>query len=478
MAGLYSGNPAYICGVGHPLRDQRLAQTSSPKTYLFQIDSILPDGQSLLNFLNLYLRRSEVAFKIFRKNCCGLDVHKTWIYGCIGITDTNGRTEYKRARFSSFSKGLRDLAGWLAKYGCTEVCMESTGKYWIPVFNILEKSCLVTLAHPKYTKPQRGNKTDRKDAKWICDLFMCDMIKPSFIPSLDIRQLRDLMRYRMKLTNMLTSEKNRALNCLTVSNLKLDDVFSDVFGKSSRSIISYILEHPGETFDVTPFVDRRCKHPIEEIQAAVDGAISREQAAKLKECLQHMDEISAHKKNVEKEILRLAEPYSIQLALIRTAPGISGDPMTAIAILSEIGADMSVFPSAKNLVSWAGCCPRNDQSNGKVKSTRISRAGAYLKPILVQIANAVIKSDKYPECKERYRRLKARRGHKKAIIAICRMLLTAIWNILSKLEPYSAAGYIADKLTEHSVVITKAQGLALLRKRGYIFKDDLAADSG
>ena len=356
--------------------------------------------------------------------------------------------------------------------------MESAGKYWIPVFNVLEKNCWVTLAHPKYTKPQKGNKTDRKDAKWICDLFMCDMIKPSFIPPPDIRQLRDLMRYRMKLTNMLTGEKNRALNCLTVSNLKLDDVFSDVFGKSSRSIISYILEHPGEKFDVTPFIDRRCKHPIEEIQAAVDGAISREQAAKLRECLRHIDEIGAHKKNIEQEILRLAEPYSIQLSLIRTAPGLSNDPMTAIAILSEIGADMSVFPTAKHLVSWAGCCPRNDQSNGKVKSTRISRAGAYLKPILVQVANAVINSDKYPECKERYRRLKARRGHKKAIIAICRMLLTAIWNILSKVEPYSAAGYIADKLTEHSVVITKAQGLELLRKRGYIFKDELAATSG
>ena len=121
-------------------------------------------------------------FKIFRNNCCGLDVHKTWIYACIGITDPNGRTEYKQARFSSFSKGLRELAAWLAKYSCTEVCMESTGKYWIPVFNILEKSCYVTLAHPKYTKPQKGNKTDRKDAKWICDLFMCDMIKPSFYP--------------------------------------------------------------------------------------------------------------------------------------------------------------------------------------------------------------------------------------------------------------------------------------------------------
>ena len=438
----------------------------------------MPDDQSLLNCPNLYLRRFKVAFKIFRKNCCGLDVHKTWIYACIGITDINGRTEYKQSRFSAFTKGLQDLADWLARYECTQICMESAGKYWIPVFNVLEKSCWVTLAHPKYTKPQKGNKTDRKDAKWICDLFMCDMIKPSFIPPPDIRQLRDLMRYRMKLTNMLTSEKNRALNCLTVSNLKLDDVFSDVFGRSSRSIISYILEHPGETFDVAPFIDRRCKHPVEEIQAAVDGAISREQAAKLKECLQHIDEIGAHKKNVEQEILRLAEPYSVQISLIRTAPGFSGDPMTAIAILSEIGADMSVFPSAKHLVSWAGCCPRNDQSNGKVKSTRISRAGAFLKPILVQVANAVIKSNKFPECKERYRRLKARRGHKKAIIAICRMLLTAIWNILSKVEPYSAAGYLSAKLAEHSVVITKTQGLELLRKRGYIFKDDLASESG
>jgi len=414
-----------------------------------------------------------VPFKIFRKNCCGLDVHKTWIYACIGITDPNGRTEYKQSRFSSFSKGLHDLSNWLIKYNCEEVCMESAGKYWIPVYNVLEQTCQVTLAHPKYTKPQRGNKTDRKDAKWICDLFMCDMVKPSFIPPKDIRQLRDLMRYRRKLTNMLTGEKNRALNCLTVSNLKLDDVFSDVFGKSSRSIIRFILEHPGEKFDVAPFVDKRCKHPLEEIQAAVDGAISREQATKLRECLLHIDEINAHKENIEQEIFRLAEPYSQQLELIHSVPGLSKDQMTAISLLSEIGADMSVFPSAKHLASWAGCCPRNDQSSGKVKSNRISRAGSFLKPLLVQVANAVIRSDTHPECRERYRRIKARRGHRKAIIAICRMLLTAIWNILFKREPYSAAGYLADKLTEHSVVISKAQGLQLLRMRGYIFKDEL-----
>ena len=299
-----------------------------------------------------------MAFKIFRKNCCGLDVHKTWIYACIGITDINNRTEYKQARFSSFSKGLQELSDWLAKYSCTEVCMESSGKYWIPVFNILEKTCWVTLAHPKYTKPQKGNKTDRKDAKWICDLFMCDMIKPSFIPPPDIRHLRDLLRFRMKLTYQITGMKNRALNCLTVSNLKLDDVFSDVFGKSSRSIIGQILEHPGETFDVTPFVYKRCKHPIEEIQAAVDGAICPEQAAKLKICLDFMDEQEKRISELDKEITRLAEPYSAVLELIHTVPGLSKEPLTAIRLLSEIGPDMSVFPTSKNLVSWAGCCPR------------------------------------------------------------------------------------------------------------------------
>ena len=406
-------------------------------------------------------------FKIFRNNCCGLDVHKTWIYACIGITDPNGRTEYKQARFSSFSNGLRELAAWLAKYSCTHVCMESTGKYWIPVFNILEKSCFVTLAHPKYTKPQKGNKTDRKDAKWICDLFMCDMIKPSFIPSPEIRQLRDLMRYRFKLTNMLTGEKNRALNCLTVSNLKLDDVFSDVFGKSARSITCYILDHPGESFDVSPFVDPRCKTPVSEIQAAVDGAISPEQAVKLRQCLAHIDELETHRKEIESEILQIAEPFSAVLDLLYTLPGLDKNPMTAIAILSEIGPDMSMFPSSKHLVSWAGCCPRNDQSNQKVKSRRISRAGSYLKPLLVQVANALIKSKKHPEFKERYHRIKSRRGHKKAIIAVCKMLLTAIWNMLSKLEPYNPKGFLEHRPVKQEKSLTVSQALELLRLRGY-----------
>ena len=270
-----------------------------------------------------------------------------------------------------------------------------------------------------------------------CDLFMCGMIKPSFIPPPAIRHLRDLILYRTKLTNMLTGEKNRALNCLTVSNMKLDDVFADLFGKSSRSITEYILAHPGERFDVAPFIDKRCNPPIDVIQDAVDGAFSHEQAVKLRECLNHIDELEAHKDRFEKEIYDLMEPFSGCLNLIRTVPGMDKNPMTAITFLSEIVSDMSVFPTAKHLVSWAGCCPRNDRSAKHVKSTRISQAGSCLKPLLVQVANGLIKSDKHPEIRERYRRIKTHRGHKKAIIAVCKMLLTSIWNMLSTGEVYN-----------------------------------------
>lgn len=190
------------------------------------------------------------------------------------------------------------------------------------------------------------------------------MIKPSFIPPPNIRHIRDLLRFRMKLTYQITGMKNRSFNCPTVSNLKLDDVFSDVFGKSLCSIIKQILEHPIETFDVTFFVDKRCKYPIE-------GTI----------CFDFIDEQEKSITELDFEIFWLAEPHKAVLDFIRNILGLSKEPLTAICILSEIYADMSEFPTSKHLVSWAGCCPRNDSSAQKVKSTRISRASSYLKPL-------------------------------------------------------------------------------------------------
>ena len=219
-------------------------------------------------------------------------------------------------------------------------------------------------------------------------------------------------------------------------------------------------------------MDSRCKTPIEEIQAAVDGAFSTEQAVKLRQCLNHIDELEMHKAEIEREIFRLSDKYEEALTLIRTIPGFDKNPLTAIPVLSEIGGDRSVFPTAKNLVSWAGCCPRNDQSNQKIKSTRISCASSYFKPVLVQVANALVKSKKHPESTNRYRRIKARRGHKKAVIALCRMILTAIWHILSELKPYTPDGFLESRPVNETKIMTTSQALNLLRQRGYIIKDE------
>lgn len=389
-----------------------------------------------------------MSLKIVFPICCGIDVHKTFVVACIAATNDKGVTTYKRHRFSTFTNDLRKLAIWLADNNCRDVCMESTGKYWHPVYNILELTCNIVLAHPKYVKAIHGKKTDEKDAKWIADIFKHDLVSGSFIPPFPIRQLRDLMRYRVKLTSVSVSEKNRAQNCLTVSNIQLDHVFSDVFGKSASALTEQLLEHPEGNFDVSPFIDRRVKTPVEKIQMAVDGVMCPEQAEKLKIIRSHMDSLDLCKDNLESAILYLAEQFHPQFELVMTVPGIR--LLSAIGIISEIGVDMSVFPTAKHLCSWAGLTPQNNESAGKKKTTRISRAGAYIKPLLVQCANAVIKSNKHPEIKDRYLSIRKRRGHKKAIIAICRMLLTAIFAVLNKSEPYDPTRYRnTDMLPAH-----------------------------
>lgn len=409
--------------------------------------------------------------------CCGMDIHKKFIVACIATTDDRSHTTHQIRRFSTFTKDLRRLADWLAVNNCHDVCMESTGKYWIPVFNILEKSCQVCLTHPKYVKAIKGKKTDKRDAKWISELFKCDLVRSSFIPPPDIRQLRDLCRYYVKLTYVSSSEKNRAQNCLTMCNFKLDDVFSDVFGASATRVINQLLECGNTNFDVAPLLDKHCKATAQEIQAALEGELTFAQTEKLKFIRQHKTCIDDLKDALEKLILGLAAKYQPQIDLLMTVPGIK-EPLTAIRILAEIGADMSVFETSKQLCSWAGLTPQNNESAGKKKTSRIGRAGAYLKPLLVQIALNVGKSDKCPELKNKYQALKKRRGGKKAIIAISRKLLTAIWHILSKNEPYNADLYKRADKPPVNRELTKEQAFSLLRSRGYIIRDEVLTASG
>lgn len=243
-------------------------------------------------------------------------------------------------------------------------------------------------------------------------MFKRDLANGSFIPPKDIRQLRDLCRYHVKLTSYTTGEKNRAQNCLTVSDFKLNDVFTNVFGKSASAITTQLLEHPGEDFDVTPFVHGRCRTPIDQIQKAVDGIFSYEQAEKLKIIRSHMDSLDRHKAELESLILGITEKYTSQIDLLMTVPGIN-DVFTAIRIIAEIGVDMSIFETSKKLFSCAGLTPQNNESAGKKKTTRIGKSGTYLKPLLIQIAIASSRSEKHPEIREKYLALKNAKAGKK-----------------------------------------------------------------
>jgi transposase len=433
------------------------------------------DNQSMLLIpviFKTYRLRKEfpMSLKIVYQICCGIDVHKTFVVACIASTDPKGVTSYKRHRFSTYTQGLKELLQWLLDNNCKDVCMESTGKYWIPVYNVLEKSCTIVLAHPKYVKAIRGKKTDKKDAKWIADLFKHDLVAGSFMPPADIRQLRDLMRYRYKLTCFMSSEKNRLQNCLTVSNIQLGNVVSDTFGKSSMKILDKILENPLDTsFDIKPLIHGSMKNKISELELAIDGYITPEQAGKLKIIKRHYEDLESRKAELEKLILALASPYQQELDLILTAPSFK-NPFSAITIISEIGVEMEAFPSAKHLCSWAGLTPTNNESAGKKKSVRVSKAGCYIKPLLVQCATSVVKSEKHPEIRNRYLRIRKRRGHKKAIIAIARMLLTALYNILKKKEPYNAELYKKSDCLPVEREITVEQAILIAQHQGYKIK--------
>lgn len=405
--------------------------------------------------------------KIVYPICCGIDVHKKFVVATIAATDKNNVTTYKTKQFNTYTRDLQKLKDWLSSHECKEVCMESTGKYWIPVYNILEESCRITLANPKYIKGIPGKKTDKRDSLWIADLHKHALVRGSFIPPKKIRELRDLMRYRFKLTNVRSSEKNRFQNSLTVSNIMISNVVSDTFGKSASAIIKYAMENPNQTnVDFTQFLHRSMIAKADEINISMQGSISKEQSAKMSVCLKHHDYVNACISQLDTAISLISSEFKPQLELIATAPGIT--LQSAASIISEIGVDMSVFQDAKHLCSWAGLTPQNNESAGKKKSVRISRAGVYLKPLLVQVANAAIKDKSCPYFKHRYESIKKRRGHKRAIIAIARMLLVCVYNMLVKNECFNNSIYeeylVRD--TKHQTNISKM--IIFLQAQGFV----------
>ena len=380
--------------------------------------------------------------KVTFQTCCGVDVHKSFLVATIIKTSSGIEPSYQKRRFSTFNNSILEFKKWLLENECLYVCMESTGKYWIPVFNLLEDEINVTIANPKWVKAVKGNKDDTKDSKWIGDLFRLGLVRGSYIPCKKIRILREFTRYRYKLVSCRSSEKNRYQNALTVCNVALDSVVSDIFGKSSTSIIDYLLGQSGTSIDhevIASKLLKRLKAKEDAVIESIEGyQMTDSQKYRMHLVRAHMDYITAAINDVDSEIESLisSDPdYENAVELLCTIPGVKYD--SAITIISEIGIDMSQFCSSKRLCCWAGLTPGSNESAGKKKSVRITRAGVYLKPALVQCAHAAVKSDKSPYYKKKYESLVKRRGKKRAIIAIARMILTAIFQMLTTGETWN-----------------------------------------
>ncbi len=379
---------------------------------------------------------------------CGVDVHKEFIVAVI-CDSSSTKPKYLKKRFSTFNNSLIQFREWLIENDCQNVCMESTGKYYIPVYNALEGYISnVVVANPKWVAVIKGEKDDNKDAKWIADLFKLGLVRSSFIPEKDFRTLRELTRYIYKLTCMKSSEKNRFINALTVGNCKLDMVFTDVFGKSSQDIVDIIINN--ENFsdeDIIGCLRKNCKSSQEDILSSVNGiTFTFEQKLRIKSIKDHINYLTNQINNLRELVENLVTPYENYINLLMTIPGV--DRNSAITILSEIGNDMSQFSSHYRLVSWAGLAPGCNESAGKKKSVKISRAGVYLKPCLVEVAHSAVKDKTNTYYANKFEKISKRRGKKRTTIAIARKILVAIYHMFETGEAWNPKDLASNETSD------------------------------
>ena len=413
--------------------------------------------------------------------CCGVDVHKKFLVATI-LTGDYLIPQCKQKHFGTSFRNLLAFKQWLLDNNCKDVCMESTGKYWVPVWNILEGVVNVVIANPKWVSAVKGNKDDKKDSKWIGNLFRMGLVPSSYIPGKDIRILREFTRYRSKLVSMRSSEKNRYQNAFTVCNLTLDAVVSDMFGKSAMAIENYLLDTDVVNPEIcVSFLQRSLKKKSAEIIEAVEGFnMTQEQKERVRIIQGHFADIDKRISQIDEIISRLTAEYEGTISLLCTIPGI--DRRLAITIISEIGTDMSEFGSSRRLCSWAGLVPGNNQSAGKKKSVKITRAGVYLKPALVEAAHAAVKAtEKSPYFRIKYEKIMKRRGKKRAIIAIARMILTSIYAMISTGEVFNPSDLqhfdMPEELQKKRTIAEAKDAMKLLVSLGLVPEGSISLDA-
>lgn len=383
------------------------------------------------------------------ERCCGIDVHKSKLTACLLVGKPNGKVEKTIKTFSTMTSDLGAFKDWLEAEGCTHAAIESTGVYWKPVFNILEHSLTVILANAREIKNVPGRKTDVKDCEWIADLLRFGLIRASFIPPKPIRELRDLTRYRVKLTQEMNSEKNRVQKVLEDANIKLSSVATDIFGASGREMLSALLEGESTPEEMAKLAKGKLRKKIPALVEALRGNVSEHHRCLIEMSLQHLEYLVELISRLDERIDKAMEPYREERELLISITGVQ--KRSAECIIAEIGADMSQFPSEGHISSWAGVCPGNNESAGKRKGGKTTKGDTWLKSTLVQAAHAASRT-KNTYLKDKYHRIAGRRGKKRAAVAIAHKILIFAYHVLLRKVPYHDLGadYL-DRLNKNVV---------------------------
>jgi transposase len=415
--------------------------------------------------------------EVIYARCAGLDVHKKTVVASVIETHENGQKEQVTRTFGTTTGELQELLAWLQEWGCTHVAMESTGVYWKPVYNILEDHTEVLLVNARHVKNVPGRKTDVKDAEWLAELLRHGLLRGSFVPPREQRNLRDLTRQRSKVVEERTAAINRLQKVLEDANIKLSSVVSDVMGVSARAMLAAIIKGEGEPAELAELAQGRMRRKREALTAALTGRVEEHHRFLLEQHLIHIDfldeQIEQYSRQITAQIERMSqmkeytvlapatdatdaegqpEPltYARAIELLDTIPGI--DRWLAEVIVAEMGIDMGRFASHKHLASWGGVAPGNNESAGKRRSGKTPPGNRYLRQALVRGAHGA-KRTKGSYLKAKYHRLAARRGKKRAIVAVGHSILVSAYHMLSRQEAYRDLGdtYLDEHKREYVV---------------------------
>ncbi len=367
--------------------------------------------------------------EILYARCCGLDIHKRTVVACLFVPGAEGTPTKEIRTFGTMTNDLLALSEWLAAAECSHVAMESTGVFWKPIYNLLESSFGVLVVNAQHVKAVPGRKTDVRDAEWIGDLLRHGLLRASFIPDRPQRELRELTRYRTTLIHDRANEVNRLQKVLEGANIKLSSVATDILGKSGRDILEALVAGTTESAALAQLARGRLREKIPQLEHALAGQFSAHHRFLIAQQLAHIDFLDASLERLSAEIAERVRPFDAARERLQTIPGVGR--RTAEGLVAEIGTDLTRFPSAGHLASWAGLCPGNDESAGKRRSGRTRQGSPWLRTALVEAAQAAARTkDTY--LATQYRRLAARRGAKRAVVAVAHTILVLVYVLLTR----------------------------------------------